>query len=411
VRVLIVGTNRACHLKLFSQGHEAVLLMPRSKATPADLAAPYQHVAFIDDGAAVTQWVELAVAFHRAATFDAVVAYNESTYHVANAVSALLGVPCIIDVELFQRVLDKSLTRRILDEHGIPSCKYVCAAGREAVISAIRHIGMPCIVKPVDGEASRGISKVGDAGGIEIALERLGSEQIERGVMVEEFLVGDEYSVEAISTGSDHHVVAVTKKFKDEQTFVERGHVVPAPIAPEVREAVEKYVMQVLSALEFHDCPSHTELMLTADGPRLIETHNRIGGDRIMDLVHHATGIDMYDLVARQSVGEDVSYALPQSVGKVQYAAIWYADPSLPASHRLVEVRGFDRVRALPYMKTLELLKQPGSRGAIVSHSFDRSCLAIAVGDTDQQAVDRAKGAIHALEFLYAWAPADAAAV
>lgn len=400
-----MGTNRACHHKLLEHGHECVLLMPRSKATSADLSAPYQHVVVIDDAADVTLWIEAAAAFHRNAAFDAVVAYNENTYLAADAVSKRLGVACTVDVHLFQRVLDKSLMRRILEQHGIPSCKYAFAKSADEIISAIRHIGTPCIVKPVDGEASRGVTKVDTAADIEMALSRVGAAQIEQGVIVEEFLVGNEYSVEAISIGPRHHVVAVTAKFKDEQTFVERGHLVPAPIEPAAQEAIEEYVGRVLDVMGFHDCPSHTELMLTADGPRIIEAHNRIGGDRIMDLTHHATGIDMYDLVARQSVGEDVSPLLPDAICRVQYAAIWYADPSIPATHKLIDVRGVDHVRALPYIKTLELLKQPGSRGAIMSSSFDRSGLAIAVGDTNEQAVGRARDAIRALEFLYLWAP------
>jgi biotin carboxylase len=405
VRVLIVGTNRACHKQLFSHGHEAVLFMPKSKVLPEDLAGPFLHVVVLEDHANMQLWVDAAAACHEATPFDAVVAYNENTYLIAHAISTRLKVPCTVDVDLFARVLDKSQMRHLLEEHDIPSCRHAFAQGREAVANAIRAIGMPCIVKPVDGEASRGVSKVASADDVEAALQWMDEEQVERGVIVEEFLAGDEYSVEAMSTNDRHHILAITKKFKDDRTFVERGHLVPAPLDATVQATIEKYVTRVLDAFDFHDCPSHTELMLTPSGPRIIETHNRIGGDRIMDLVHHATGIDMYDLAARQSIGGDISSLLPATISRRQFAAIWYADPSVPDTQKLVEVRGIDHARALPYVKTLDLLKKPGSRGAMLRHSFDRSALAIAVGETDVEALDRARGAIRSLEFLYVWAP------
>lgn len=382
-----------------------MLFIPRGKATVDDLGAPYKHLVMLDDAAPLSAWIGVATVLHASAPFDAVVAFNENTYEIASAISDRLAVRCTIDLELFERALDKSLTRRLLDERDIPSCRHAFAGGRADVVAAVHHVGFPCIVKPFNGEASRGVSRIVSEADIETALARLGTVEIESGVMIEEFLVGEEFSVEAISVGGEHRVIAITSKFKNNLNFVERGHVVPAPLADDARDAITRYVVCVLNALGFHDCPSHTELILTADGPRLIETHNRIGGDRIMDLVHHATGVDLYDLVAIQSIGEDIKPLLPSEIPSRQCAAVWYADPSVPATHCLSEVRHVDAVRARPHIRTLDLLRKPGSRGVMVEHSFDRSALAIATGSTAEEAVHRARDAVQSLEFLYVWVP------
>jgi biotin carboxylase len=405
LRVLVIGTNRACHDRLRRLGHELVLFIPRSKATPADLEAPNQHLVVLDDGAEPSLWVDLAAACHRAAPFDRVAAFNEHTYVVTDAVAAALGIPCTVDVSLFQRVLAKPAARSILDQHGVPGVRHAGARDRDEIVAAIRQVGYPCIVKPVDGEASTGVSRLASAADIDPALARLGQEHLDHGVLVEEFLDGPEYSVEAISTAGRHHIVAITQKFKDELTFVERGHLVPAPVTAADRGAIEKYVTWVLDVLGFHDCPSHTELIMTADGPRFIETHNRIGGDRIMDLVQHATGLDMYELVARQSLGEDISGGLAVPASCSQYAAVWYADPSAHPQQRLAEVRGGDAVRERPYVKTLDVLRAVGSRHGPVRASSDRSALAVAVGDTAESAVSRARDAVGSLRFFYSWDP------
>jgi biotin carboxylase len=232
-------------------------------------------------------------------------------------------------------------------------------------------------------------------------MRRLGAQALERGVIVEEFLVGDEYSVEAISARGRHHILAITKKYKDPRTFVELGHVLPAPLSEADCQAIGEYVRRILGAFGYRDCPSHTEVMLTAAGPRIVETHTRVGGDRIMDLLRHASGIDVYELVARQSIGEDISARLPAAVTYRQSCAVWYAAPEASVQQELAEVRGVEAAAAPAHVKRFELLRHIGSSGVRVSSSFERSAAAVAVGADAEQALERARRAIASLEFLY----------
>ncbi|QUI29585.1 ATP-grasp domain-containing protein [Streptomyces alfalfae] len=403
MRILVSGTNRMCHDRLRAQGHELVLFVPRGRAQREDAVGLYTHVVILDDSAGADLWADVAESLHRRTPFAAVAAYNEHTYPIVRAISERLDIPTTVDLDLFEKVLDKARMRAVLDEHELPSCRYGFARGRQAVLEAIEEIGLPCIVKPVDTEASVGVSHIDTAEDIEAALRRVGRHHIDRGVVVEEFLDGEEYSVEGISIGRDHRIVAVTRKFTDPDTFVSRGHVVPAPLAPEEHEAVTAYVTRVLDAFGFHDCPSHTEVMLTSRGPRIIEMHNRVAGDAIMDLVRLATEVDLYDLIARQSIGEDVGALLPDRIVPVRSAAVWYAAPSGPPTHTLAEVQGVEKVRELPYVDTVTLLREPGSPQPTVTQNFDRSGCVITVGDSPQQALTRAREATGMLSFVYTW--------
>ncbi len=401
MRVLVLGTNRPCHDSLLEQGHEVVLLIQRGKALAEDLSKGYAHIALLHDDAPDAAWHDVAAALHRHGPFDAVAAFNDRSQALAHGIALKLDVPTAIDLELLNLVTDKSQMRAALDKHGIPSCRHAFATGADRARAAIGEIGFPCIIKPVDGEASIGVAKVSQAGDVDEALAWVGEASLERGVIIEEFLVGEEYSVEAITARGTHHILAITKKYKDARNFVEVGHQVPAPLEAQASAEIERYVKRILSAFGYRDCPSHTELMLTASGPRIIETHTRVGGDRIVDLVRHATGVDLYGLVAKQSLGFDVTADVPTEVTCLQSAAVWYANPSVAEDLLLDDIRGADNVRKQAHIKTLDLLKKPGSRGARVRHSFDRSALAIAVGHTPAEAVDRAKDAIRRLHFIY----------
>jgi biotin carboxylase len=401
MRVLIVGGNRDGHRVFHRHGHELVLINRLGRSRPVDLTNGYRHVIAVADEAPLELWAELAGAVHRATPFDVVVAVHDDGYAEAAELGRRLGLPCLVDAELSRLVLDKSRTRDVLAAAGIPSCRHLVVKGLAALREAADEIGYPCIVKPVDATGSHGVAKIDTPADVPVA--GLRTDQVDRELIVEEFLAGPEFSVEAISVGHRHHVIAITQKFKKDRTFVEQGHLVPAGLAEPDRRLVEDYTVEVLDALGFHDCPSHTEVILTDAGPRLVETHNRIGGDQIVDLVAHATGVDLYDLVARQSLGEDVGPLLPAEIRADRHAAIWFADPDVPADLHLTEVAGVEAARAVPDVVEVRITANPGPGLGEVRRSTHRSAWAIAVAATGDAALEHARQAIDALRLGYVW--------
>lgn len=72
------------------------------------------------------------------------------------------------------------------------------------------------------------------------------------------------------------------------------------------RARVEEAVGQLLDALGLTDGPSHTEVKVDGDRVIVIETHNRLGGDGIADLVRLTTGIDWRVAALGWAVGAGV---------------------------------------------------------------------------------------------------------
>ena len=403
MRILLIGTVRPSHEFLKQAGHELVLFMPKDKFIAADAGTAYQHTVLLAPDTPPQAWAALAVPLHAQAPFDAVACFTDVYQEIAHTVARQLGVFCQVDANVLARTSDKSRMRKALDEAGIAHCRYQFATGADAVSAAVYNIGLPCILKPVAGQASQGVVKVSAPEQLAAALQWVGADALAHGVIVEEFMQGPEFSVEGITVAGRHHLIAVTQKYKDPQTFVEIGHLVPAQISAADHAAIIAYVSDVLTALGFESGPSHTELILTERGPRIVETHTRLGGDRIIHLVEHATGVNLYALSANQSTGADISADLPTHIPDLCSAAIWYACPELPSQVQLAEVRNVAEAAALPGVKSIELLKEPGSLGSAVRHSHDRSALAIAVADEGGMAVQRAKEAIAVLHFTYQW--------
>lgn len=165
----------------------------------------------------------------------------------------------------------------------------------------------PVIVKPTDRSGSRGITKLYDPTGLAGAIREAQEQGFEKKALVEEFAEGDEYSVECISFGGEHHFLAMTKKYTTGAPhFIETGHLEPAPVDAKTLETVKCVIFHALDTLGIANSASHSELKIAADGTiRLIEIGGRMGGDCIgSDLVMLSTGADFVRAVIQVSLGQ-----------------------------------------------------------------------------------------------------------
>lgn len=165
----------------------------------------------------------------------------------------------------------------------------------------------PVIVKPIDRSGSRGITKVDKKEQLLSAINDAVSQGFEKKAIIEEFVTGQEYSVEYISWKGNHNFVALTKKYTTgSPSFIETGHIEPAEIDEVMLSRIKDVVEHALDTLQIKNGASHSELKVSKDGKiTIIEIGGRMGGDFIgSDLVQLATGFDFLSAVIDISLGE-----------------------------------------------------------------------------------------------------------
>ena len=168
------------------------------------------------------------------------------------------------------------------------------------------ELAYPVIVKPVDRSGSRGITKLNSRVGLEEAVVRAIDYGFEKVALIEEYAVGQEYSVEYISWEGQHHFLAMTKKYTTgEPNFIEMGHIEPAPVSESTLAQVKQVVEKALDSLGVKYGASHSELKISEDGEiKLIEIGARMGGDFIgSSLVELSTGYDFVGGVIDVALG------------------------------------------------------------------------------------------------------------
>jgi phosphoribosylamine-glycine ligase len=131
-------------------------------------------------------------------------------------------------------------------------------------------------------------------------------------VLVQEFADGVEYLIDTYSVGGVHGLVDVCRYTKTTRTdpdgsirigLYDRVDFLP-PDAPEIPELVD-YVRRVADAVGIRNGCGHTEVMLTADGPRLLETAARPAGGGHQLVSRLATGDCHVDRTVRHHVDGD----------------------------------------------------------------------------------------------------------
>jgi biotin carboxylase len=285
--VLIIGDSVRLVEKARPAGVDVIYVQKPSQFDPALVArsdqvllVDYQRVLLVEG---------LVRALHRLRHFARIVTQSEAAQLVAGHLVDALGIAG--NSGRTSRLLhDKAAMRGLLNERGIGPVPFVVNPSRDQMHAFVETNG-GAVVKPTKGSGSLGVRRIGSSGEVDEVwawCERFAIGDF----LVEKLLVGAELSVETFSQAGRHTIVAVTAKDTD-GGVVETGHVVPAPLSEAELAPVRELTVRLLDAVGLTDGPSHTEVILTSDGPRIVESHARRGGDRINDLVHIVYGVDL----------------------------------------------------------------------------------------------------------------------
>lgn len=244
---------------------------------------------------------------------------NFTVNYVANA----LGLPGN-SMECARLSTNKYLMRQAFRHCGDPSPQSILVDSNTDF--SLIELHYPVIIKPTDRSGSRGIFKLENSAGLERAVESAINSGFEKKALIEEFVEGQEFSVEGISFQGNHRILAVTQKYTTgAPNFIETGHMEPAPISTEMYEKIEKVIIHALDSLKVKNSASHSEIKIDQDGNiKIIEIASRMGGDCIgSDLVEYSTGIDYVKATIQVACGIEPELSIKEPKGAVEVRYIF----------------------------------------------------------------------------------------
>lgn len=241
--------------------------------------------------------------------------------------------------------------RRTLENNGIPIPKYALCRTMEELQRAILTIGRPCVAKPVGGNASYGTFLIRkdtpmreiknnyknslaylrkkaltedvfafkkqemDAIGVEEKVDMV------EDYIVEEFMDGKEISVDALTQNGQTAVMGIADQVRMPLPyFVQLAEYMPFKCTKKLQREIEELTQKTISAMGITDSPSHTEIMITKNGLKIVEIGCRIGGDNIHDAVLQVTGYNLMFEAIMIALGVKRTYKIkPRCHTAMQY--------------------------------------------------------------------------------------------
>jgi len=279
------------------------------------------------------------------------------------------------------RATDKAEMIRAFARYDVPHpWYYVVEKGDLAAIKD--KLTYPCICKPIDNSASRGVVVIENEAQLEQAISYSAQNGRSGTVIVEELLRGEEISVEAFAVKGQVHVLQITDKLTTGAPhFVEMGHSQPSRLPTQAQEKIRDLACRAVKAVGIQNGPAHVEIMLTEQGPKMVELGARMGGDCITThLVPLSTGIDMIKATMDICLGQT-----PDIEPKFQKgSAIRFLDAP---QGTITAIEGVEEARKIPGVQEVSFTKQAGDTVGDIGASGDRTGFVIAQAATADGAV------------------------
>jgi len=182
--------------------------------------------------------------------------------------------------------------------------------------------GLPAVIKPRRGVASILVGLAQTEDEARSMLEALAVDQTQvladagttGAPVVQQYLRGDEWIVDTVSRDGEHKVVALWRYRKGERNGAPFVNLMDEVVGggDHAAAAVADYACAALEALGWRWGPAHTEVMMTDDGPRLIEVNaGRFNGVDFMLFADVCYGANAYELAALSLLEPDAFLQLP----------------------------------------------------------------------------------------------------
>lgn len=230
-----------------------------------------------------------------------------------------------VSTDTAMKTTNKYLMRETLANDNISIPKYFKVDSLTHFLEVIELMNTKYIVKPTDNSGSRGIYLVEDKMDVS-ELKKIYRDCLTHSrsgeLLVEEYMEGPEVSVETLTINNKTTIVAITDKLTTgSPNFVEMGHSQPTQLSENEIKDIKEITVAAVNSVGIDNGPSHTEIILTSSGPKIVEIGARLGGDNITThLVPLSTGINLVEACIKISLND--YYDIPKE--KKQGSAIRY---------------------------------------------------------------------------------------
>lgn len=304
----------------------------------------------------------------------------------------------------------KGFTKALCDEAGVPTAAYARFEALAPALAYVREKGAPIVVKADGLAAGKGVVVAATLAEAEEALAMMfdgGLGKAGASVVIEEMMVGEEASFFALCDGRTAIALASAQDHKrvgEGDTGPNTGGMGAYSPAPVMTPAMEEQVMAriirpTMAAMAARGTPFQgvlfAGLMITAEGPKLIEYNTRFG-DPECEVLMPRLASDLVDLLLAACDGQlDRRKPAWHDLAALTVVLCAKGYPGTPAKGGVIG--GLAEAEALDGV--LVFHAGTAERDGVVTANGGRVLNCVGVGGTVEEARDRAYAAVDAIDW------------
>ncbi|MFF2755532.1 ATP-grasp domain-containing protein [Psychrobacillus sp. NPDC058041] len=201
---------------------------------------------------------------------------------------------------------DKEETRSLLKDK-LYTPKFFSIKPKETIpIDKIcKQFDFPVIVKSSVSTGSKDVLLATGQEQLEKHLEYLRSRNLDETIIIEEYVDGDQYLVEALVYNNKPHIVAIMEQEVTKgKRFIITGYGVLANIPSKIKSEIEEILHSITTAFGITNGALHLEIRLSENGWKLIEINPRISGGAMNKMIQAAFGFNLVQETLKLFLGE-----------------------------------------------------------------------------------------------------------
>lgn len=375
----------------------AVVAVDRDPQAPCRYLAEDFHV--LDPGDA-DGLVRFALEYHRHTSLAGVLVVGCDLPVSCAKVAAALGTPGI-PVAAAELTINKLRMKQVLKEKEVAVPAFYEVRSAREVEAILRRCGRRMIIKPNDNCGARGVQQL-DAGSDCAAAYAAALQNVRQsGVILEEFELGPQISIEALVHKGHIHVTGFADRNYEyiDRFFpfvLENGATLPSALSPSARKEVTDMFCRGIKALGIDNGVAKGDMVHTAHGAKVIEIAGRVSGGKFASMiVPESTGVQLLHAAIQVALGQtpDPIYL---SQDRNNGVAVRYFFPPAGVVQSISDV-----TEARDMLGVLELVMtyKPGDRVPPVRSHPDRGGWVVCRGKDRNTAVTQAQAAVKHVRF------------
>jgi biotin carboxylase len=233
---------------------------------------------------------------------------SDVAIRAATALSERLGLPHFGDMAFIRLLDDKAALRAFLNDRNLSPVPFARVTD-PGDVGAWTHF--PCIVKPADAQGQRGVVRLDGPAGLAQAVAEALPMSHSRTAIVEGFLDGIEVSCNVMLSDGVTRLRVLSERLVHQGIAVglPRGHLIPAVHVPPAARAdalaqVDRIIAAFGADCGFRDGVLYFQMIMTPDGPRVVEIAPRLDGCHMWRLIRATQGVDLIGMAVDALTGE-----------------------------------------------------------------------------------------------------------